>query len=388
MIDPADALQSEKVQKLKQVAETDFRARADRYDRECAMPTEDIDWLFKEGWLTTTLSKEIGGMGSNLDTDDPGTYLQGIRMMARGAGAAAHCLQLNCHTLWMMEGLATEDQKERLIKPAFERPFMVSSVGSEPTRKHMYTMSTIAKPVDGGYVLNGVKNYATNGPGMDLLVVFASLDGVEHYLDNHMMFMIEPDAKGMTVDNDWYRPLGMRGAPSPLVHLKDVFVPKENVLGEAGSYPRQRWQGKYHLGFAAQYLGVAEGMFDWYRDYVVKKGKGKDPIILMRTGEMRIKLDAAQAVFHDAIRIWRSDRSTEDRELLSVSAKYTCAHHALDISRSITQAAGSTALFEEFPLGRMIRDLTTHTLHAGHDKTAQIVGQSQLGETFDSTLQR
>jgi hypothetical protein len=45
-------------------------------------------------------------------------------------------------------------------------------------------------------------------------------------------------------------------------------------------------------------------------------------------------------------------------------------------------------LFDEFPLARMVRDLDTHILHAGHDKTAQIVGQSQLGEEFDSTLQR
>ena len=55
---------------------------------------------------------------------------------------------------------------------------------------------------------------------------------------------------------------------------------------------------------------------------------------------------------------------------------------------TLIMLAGSTALFDEFPLARLIRDLNTHILHVGHDKTAQIVGAAELGESFDSTLQR
>lgn len=387
MLDPEQALKSDKIQALDAMSRTTFRQRAGEYERNVQMPMANIEELFKGGWLTCTVSKQTGGMGSNLDTDDPATYLQAIRVTARGDSGTAHCLQLNCHTLWIMDVLGTEQQRKKFIAPGLKRPLLVSSVGSEPTRKHMYTMSTTATPVDGGYVLNGIKNYATNAPAMDAVVIFASLKGVDSYLDNHMMFLLEPGTKGMTVDSEWYRPLGMRSAVSPIIELKDAFVPKENVLGEPGSYPRQRWQGKYHLGFAANYLGTAEGMFDWYRDYAAKKGKTKDPIIMMRTGEMKIALDAAESLFHEAIRSWRT-KSVTEAELLSISAKYTAAQMALNLSRSITQAAGSTALFEEYPLGRMIRDLQTHTLHAGHDRSAQIIGQSEFGEEFDSTLQR
>jgi alkylation response protein AidB-like acyl-CoA dehydrogenase len=284
--------------------------------------------------------------------------------------------------------MGTPYQKDKFVKPGLTRPFLASFVGSEPTRKHMYIMSTTAKPDGkGGYIVNGVKNYATNGPTMDYAIIFASVEGVNDYQNNHLMTIVETKQAGVRVDNDWYRPLGMRAAASPIVHLENVHVPKEHVLGGPGDYPRMRWQGKYHLGFTANYLGTAEGMFEWYRDYVAKKGKSKDPIIMMRTGEMKIALNAAQSLFHDAIRSWKT-KSVVEAELLSMSAKYTAAHTAQNLARSITEAAGSTALFEEFPLGRMIRDLQTHILHAGHDKTAQIVGQSQLGEEFDSTLQR
>ncbi|MEO8557435.1 MAG: acyl-CoA dehydrogenase family protein [Rhodospirillales bacterium] len=387
-IDPEVALKSDKIQALSQKSTTDFRARAPEYDRTCSMPTKNIEDLFKAGFLTCAVTKETGGMGSNLDTEDPATYLQAIRVTARGCSSTAHCLQVNNHTAWIMDAMGTDYQKEKFVKPGFARPFLASFVGSEPTRKHMYIMSTTAKPDGkGGYIVNGVKNYATNGPTMDYAIIFASVEGVNDYQNNHLMTIIETKQPGVRVDNDWYRPLGMRAAASPIVHLDNVHVPKEHVLGEPGSYPRMRWQGKYHLGFTANYLGTAEGMFEWYRDYATKKGKAKDPIIMMRTGEMKIALNAAQSLFHDAIRAWKT-KSVVEAELLSMSAKYTAAHTAMNLSRSITEAAGSTALFEEFPLGRMIRDLQTHILHAGHDKTAQIMGQSQLGEEFDSTLQR
>lgn len=387
-IDPEVSLRSDKIQALAEKAVTTFRARAPEYDPICAMPTKNIEDLFAGGWLTCAVTKETGGMGSNLDTDDPATYLQAIRVTARGCGSTAHCLQVNNHTAWIVDAIGTDYQKEKFVKPGLKRPYLASFVGSEPSRKHMYIMSTKAKPDGkGGYIVNGVKNYATNGPTMDYAIIFASIEGIDDYQNNHLMTIIETKQDGVRIDNDWYRPLGMRGAASPVIYLDNVKVPKEHVLGEPGAYPRQRWQGKYHLGFTANYLGTAEGMFEWYRDYAQKKGKAKDPIILMRAGEMKIQLNAAQSLFHDAIRAWKT-KSVVEAELLAMSAKYTAAHTALNLARSITEGAGSTALFEEFPLGRMIRDLQTHILHAGHDKTAQIVGQSQMGAEFDSTLQR
>ncbi len=387
MIDPQAALDSPEIKQLAELAVTKFRERAPRYDRDCLMPEENLDDLFRGGWLTCTVSKKSGGKGSNLDSDDPGTYLQAIRVVARGCSSTAHCMQVNNHTAWILDAVGTEAQRKKYVAPGIARRFLGSFVGSEPTRKHMYTLNTKARPVDGGYVLNGMKNYATNGPLMEFAIIFASLEGVDDYQQNHLMVIIEPQWKGVRVDNDWYRPTGMRAAASPIVHLDDVFIPAENVFGKPGDYPRQRWQGKYHLGFSANYLGTAEGMFDWFRDYTIKRGRAKDPIIMMRAGEMKIALSAAQSIFHDAIRAFRT-KPVVEAELLAMSAKYVTAHAALDVARSVTQAAGSTALFDEFPLARMVRDLDTHILHAGHDKTAQIMGQSQLGEEFDSTLQR
>ena len=387
-IDPVDALNASGIKELSELAMSTFRERSIVYEPECRMPEDNIRDLFERGYLLATVSKELGGKGSNLDTDDPATYLQAIRVTARGCGSTAHCLQVNNHNNWMLEQIGSPDQHERYIKPQTERPVMVTGIGSEPNRRHMYIMTTKAKPQDdGGYLVDGIKNYATNAPMMVVAIVFTSIDGIEHWADNHLMTLIEPGQDGVEIDDDWYRPMGMRAAVSSLVTLKDVKVPKENVLGSAGDYPRQRWQGKFHLGFSANYLGVAEGVYEWFRGYITKKGKGKDPIVLLRAGEMKIALQNAESLFHDAIRAWKT-KSVVEAELLAMAAKFTTARVALDVCEKVTMASGSTALFEEFPLGRAIANVQTHIQHAGHDRTAQIIGQAELGEEFDSTMQR
>lgn len=387
MIDPVEALNSKEIKELHEIAVEEFRPRGRKYDVNADMPVENIQTLFEKGWLTTTLPKEMGGKGSNLDTDDPSTYLQMIRVIARGCSGTAHCCQVQNHTAWAVADIGTPDQIERYIKPMFEKPFLGSFVGSEAKRRHMYMMNTTATPTEGGYIVNGEKNYATNGPTMGFAIIFTAIAGVEDYLDNHLMVLIRPDMKGVSLDLDWYRPAGMRCASSPVITLDNVMIEDRDVFGEPGTYPRSRYQGKYHLGFAANYLGTAEGMFDWFLQYVGGRGKGKDGIIQMRTGEMKVMLQAAEALFHDAIRSWKTQPVVE-AELKSIAAKSMAAHVAFELSHKIIHCAGSTAMFDEFPLSRYIADLETHVLHAGHDRSAQIIGQAAFGETFDSTLQR
>jgi alkylation response protein AidB-like acyl-CoA dehydrogenase len=387
MRSPVEVLESPEIRELEELALKEFLPRGRKYDETYSMPMENLQSVFERGWLTATAPAAWGGKGSNLDTDDPAGYLQAIRVIARACSGTAHCVQLQNHTVWLLAALATPDQRERYIDPMFERPFLCASVGSEAKRRHMYMMNTTAKPVDGGFIINGEKNYATNGPEMSFAVIFAAIEGVKEYLDNHLMVLIEPGMEGVSVDNTWYRPNGMRCAPSPIITLNNVFIPHRDVVATPGAYPRGRWQGKYHLGFAANYLGTTEGMYKWFVGYMKERGRTKDPVLQLRAGEMKIALQSAESVFHDAIVAWKT-RPVVEAELISMAAKSTCAHVAFELSHKIVHASGSTAMFEDFPLSRYIRDLETHVLHAGHDRTAQIIGQAELGETFDSTLQR
>ncbi|HEY9237992.1 MAG TPA: acyl-CoA dehydrogenase family protein [Burkholderiaceae bacterium] len=364
-----------------------FREREQKTHDEASMPMENLQELWQRGLLTATVRREHGGLGSNVCSDDPATFLQGLRTVARASPGTAHCMQVQNHVAWAIDEIGTAQQREMFLAPMMKSMKLSSFVGSEAGRKHMYVLKTTAKRVDGGYIVNGNKNYATNGFEDGLAIIFASIEGETEYLKSHLMVIVEPGMKGVKANHDWYRPTGMRACPSPEIYLDNVFIPHTHVLGEPGAYPTGRWQGRFHLGFTANYLGTIEGAYEWVLRNLKERGRGKDPFVQLRIGEVQTQLYGAQVVFEDAIESWtRGD--VQAAELTSMKAKSICAHAALTMSHTLIMLAGSTALFDEFPLGRLVRDLNTHVLHVGHDKTAQIIGAAQLGESFDSTLQR
>lgn len=375
------------MQELARLAVEEFRPRGREYDKDCEMPVANIKALHERGWLSVAVSEALGGMGSNLDSADKATYLQAIRAIARGCPSTAHCFQVHAHTVWIMEKLGTPRQIDKFLKPALKEGRLAAFVGSEARRKHQYMMNTTARKVDGGWIINGEKNYATNASTMGFTIVIAAIEGIKEYLKNHVMLLITPDLKGVSMDRTWYRPAGMRAADSPVITLEDVFVPDENLLATPGAFPTGRWQGKYHLGFTSNYLGTTEGMYEWFLDYMKLKQRTKDPILHLRTGEIRVGLEGARALYHRAIAAWAEGDVTR-AELLSIAAKSTAAHVAFDTSHKVIHCSGSTALFEEYPLARYLADLETHVLHAVHDRSAQILGAADLGENFDSTVQR
>ncbi|MFG1378640.1 acyl-CoA dehydrogenase family protein [Xanthobacter autotrophicus] len=387
MLDPEVVLTADTLKELDRHAVEVFRTRAAAHEESGSLPLENLKEIHARGLLHATVSRENGGLDGSLKGSDPALFLQLLRTICHGDASTGHCFQVHNHAFWLLENLATPDQVERFVRPLASRFSLLATVGSEPDRVDMYKFSTKARRADGGWRVTGIKNFATNAPAADLVIAFAAIDGVDDYFQNHLMLLIEPDMAGVTIEDDWYRPNGMRAARSSVIRLDDVFVPDLHILGQPGDYPRGRWQGRMHLGFAANYLGTSEGLFDWYVDYARARNKGANPLTQLRVGEMRIALDAARALFTQAIAAWGSG-DVVAAELASMSAKSAAAHAAFEVVQKVVHGAGATAQFDAHPLGRFVRDLQTHVIHAGHDRTAQILGQAALGEVFDSTLQR
>lgn len=381
------ALQSSLLQEVKELAVTKFREREGALHESVSMPMENLQELWDRGLLTATVRREHGGLGSNVMSDDPATFLQTIRTVAHGSPGTAHCVQVQNHVAWAIDEIGTDKQRELFLDPMTKEMKLCSFVGSEAGRKHMYVLKTTAKKTDGGYIVNGNKNYATNGYENGLAIIFATIEGETDYMKSHLMVIVEPGMEGLSINHDWYRPTGMRVCPSPEIYMDNVFIPETHVLGEPGAYPQGRWQGRFHLGFAANYLGTIEGAYDWVVNSLKERGRGKDPFVQLRVGEMQTQLYSAEVAFESAIATWRRGDVLQ-AELDSMKAKAICAHVANHVSTSLIQLAGATALFDEYPLGRMLRDLQTHYLHVGHDRTSQIIGSAALGEVYDSTLQR
>jgi len=356
-------------------------------EREGVIPRENLETLHRLGLLNITHSARLGGPDGSLGGEHPERFLQMLRAICSSDSPTGHCFQLHNHALWQFEQIGTEDQIARYVRPALEHFSIFSAVGSEPNRVNMYEMKTQAKQVDGGWRVNGVKNFVTNGTVADVILVSVAVENGKTFPDNLQMLIVERDQSGVSWDDAWYQPHGMRSARSPIMKLENVFVPFENALGEAGTFARQRWQGRFHLGFAANYLGTTEGLFRWYIGYMRERNKQQDGLAQLRIGEARMRIDAAAALFDQAVQDW-PNVPVVDAELRAMSAKSTAARAAFEVLQTVLLSAGATAQFAHHPLGRTARNIETFVVHAGHDKTAQIIGQSQLGAAFDSTLQR
>lgn len=384
----ADARQPD-LAALRQLAQTRFAPRERALHEAAALPLENLRELHDGGWLRLTLPESLGGADSRLGTGEAATYLQAIRTVARVSPGTAHCLQVHNHAVWTVLEAGTPEQHARFLAPLRHGLSLFSFIGSEPgLAPGAARFQTSATPHAGGLRVHGRKQYATNGVARGYGIVFTSLDGVEGMAANHQMVIVEPGMPGVAQDDNWYAPSGMRVAASPQIRLDQVEVPASHVLGQPGEYLRGRWQGRFHLGFTANYLGMGEGILHWSLAWLRQfPERVADPFVQAHVGEVTAALQAAAAALDHAIAAWRQP-DVPQAELLSMAAKSTCAQAAVLAADTLGRLTGSTALFDDHPLGRLIRDLKTHILHVGHDRTHQTIGAAALGQAFDSTRQR
>lgn len=368
-----------------EISRTVFKTNSAKHDVEASTPRENLRALFDAGLNGITISERMGGMGSGTAGEDPLLYLLAVEQTARGDMSTAQCFHIHCHGAHYVDQVGTDEQRERVLKPVLEQGTLLNATGSEPgrTSRGAYNLITAAEPTDGGYILNGVKNYATLGADVSYNLIFAGVKGMAGS-DGHLGILVPQDAKGFSVIQESWNPIGMRGAHSPSLKLDNCFVDNSNALGELGIYPRERWQARFHLSFAAQYLGGAEAIFDLLCEYLPKRGTASDSYTQLRLGEIRVGTDSVRWLIYRAAWMWKnSDR--EQAELFSMCAKHRAIENAVMAMDKGAQIAGSSAFWADSPMSRLFRDLRIHTLHENLDKTASTLGKFYLGEPYDTT---
>jgi len=368
-----------------ELSRTVFRKRAALHDREASTPRENLRDLFDAGLIGLTISERMGGMGSGTAGKDPLLYLLAVEQLARGDLSTAQCFHIHCHGAHYVDQVGNDEQRERVLKPVLGKGALLNATGSEPgrTARGLYRLLTSAEPTAGGYLVNGQKNYATLGGDVEYNLVFAGIPD-QPAERGHLSLLIPRDAQGFSVAAGSWNPMGMRGADSPTLKLENCFVDHRDVLGEPGVYARERWQARFHLSFAAQYLGAAEAIFDVLADYLPRRGTTGDAYTQLRMGEIRIGIDSVRWLVYRAAWMWAHDDRVQ-AELFSMTAKHRAIENAVTAMDKAAQIAGSSAFAADAPLALIFRDLRVHTLHENLDKTAATLGRYYLGEQFDTT---
>jgi len=368
-----------------ELARDKFAARAAKADQEAKTPVENLRDFQRAGLLGMTVSEDLGGMGSGCNGKDPLLYLLAVEQTARWCMSTAQCIHIHCHGAHYVDQVGTPKQRKEILGRVIAEGALLNATGSEPgrTSRGQYNLITIADRVDGGYKISGLKNYATLGDIVDYNVIFAGIRD-KPGADGHLGVAIPKENKGVKVVDGSWNPIGMRGAASPTLRLEDCFVSDDYVLGEPGYYPRERWQARFHLSFAAQYLGGAEGIFDLVKDYLPKRGIAGDSYAQLRLGEMRVGIDSVRWLIYRAARLW-TQKDRLEAELFSMVAKHRAIENAIMVMDKAAQIAGSSVFWADTPMSRFFRDMRIHTLHENLDKTAATLGKYHLGQDFDTT---
>src|SRR5690349_10677442 len=199
-------------------------------ERDAKIPDEVVEGFKRIGAMGMKVSEEYGGLGLSQVYYNRALSMAGVWHGSIGALLSAH------QSIGVAEPLrmfGTEEQKRKWL-PRVARTdisaFLLTEpdVGSDPAR-----VATTAEPVDGGYVLNGTKLWATNGAIADIVVVMARVPKSEGHKGGISAFVLDYKSEGVTVKHR-NAFMGLRGIENSVTTLENVFVPQENLIGQEG----------------------------------------------------------------------------------------------------------------------------------------------------------
>ena len=371
----------------------DFYRRAPQYDRENRFFQEDFEQLKAAGYLDMAIPKALGGMGKTL-----AEVCQEQRRLAYYAPATA--IAINMHLYWT--GVAADLYRfgdkslEWLLKEAAAGKVLAAGHAESGNDLPLLYSSTTATPVEGGWLINGHKNFGSLTPVWDYLGIHA-MDSSDPENRKVIHGFLPRDAEGITIKESWDT-LGMRATRSDDTILRDVFLPDSNVatvvpagLGGADLFVLAIFAWAEPT-FGNVYLGLARRAFD----LVVEKVKNKSSIPLPRgmahhpgvqqvIAEMAIDLETAPCHLDKIAEDWSNgvDHGGMWGAKL-VTAKYAATEAAWRVVDKALEVAGGFGVFRKSGLERLFRDARLGRIHpANRFLTHEIVAKTVLGLNFD-----
>ena len=363
--------QRELVELAAQLGREKFAPRAARYDREASFPFENYADLRESGLLGICVPREHGGLGA-----DFATYVLVAAEIGRHCGATA--LTLNMHAsscMWagfIADALemtpAQRADHERLRGGHFEQIVRHGKVYSQPFSEGgaaaagKAPFGTLAHAVQGGYVVNGKKIFASLSGAADFYGTLCTLDKPGATQRDSLFLAVPATAEGVAVVGDW-DPLGMRGTVSRTLIFKDVFVPDSARLMPEGLYFQALLRYPHMFAtLSPTYMGIAQAAYDFTVSYL--RGEVPDtppvkrrmyPTKQIAVAQMRVMLEQTRALFLQNAFDARVDPDKDTRMRL-YAAHFTIMENAQAMAALAIRTCGGQSMLKSLPLERLYRD--------------------------------
>lgn len=370
------------VQRAKALAK-EFVARAKEYDDAAAFPEKDFERLREEGFLKLAVPTELGGHGM-WQTGRYVPYYMILEALATGNASTGQLTQIQSHATGIIARHASEELKRKVLGEVVERGALVASCGSEtnPAQMASATGRSELQPVEGGFRLTSVKHFASLAPAADYYVLYVMAPGAESGAAGTTLLLVSKDDPGVSLENNWDT-MGMRATISWALKLDNVFVPWENVMGQPGDWVQDD-PNTFTLGYVANHLGTAQGVFDFVIDYLKQRPfLTQDDTITFTVGEMDSALQATRTSMWYASWLWEQGRY-EEAELAGMRALHSSKQAALMVTSKAFDVCGARAAFRYLPVERAFRDVRTFSLHFRESALLRLLTEADLGGEFHS----
>ena len=394
-IEPNTGTQHDLINRVSLLAREKFAERAAEYDRTATFPAEDFDDLFREGLLAPVVPREYGGYGLGPYSGDVFTLWMMTKEIARADLSLARCWEGHVNSLVLLDGMANEEQKARWFKGVVQRGEKWVAWSGEPQARkpdEPIRFGTTVEKVDGGYIVEGSKGFATSATGAQwaiLLVNTAGPGGVRHAdataLDSVLMMACNLSDPSVEIDASWWDPIGMRATVSHLVKFHRTFIPDEDLIGYPGQYLKEGWQTCFIPHYAATFLGAAEAAYDYALEYITSQKKIEDPYVQHHIGQMSVNVETAHLWLRHVADLWETGKYLE-AQIAGSRARHVVEHLAEDTVKQCIRACGARCLIRPSTLERVYRDLSFYVRHDNDDQILATIGKSILGLTHDPSF--
>lgn len=345
---------------------------AHQIDEEETFPADTVKQMGLHGLMGIPFSQTYGGMGSTTKA-----YVDAVRILSQSCATTG--VILSAHTslgTHPIDTFGTEEQKKKYLPKLCSGEYLGAFGLTEAGAGTDASMQT-TKAVDHGdhYVLTGNKIFITNAGYADIYIIFAMTDATKG-IKGISAFIVEKDFEGFTVGPK-EKKLGIRGSSTCELILRDVKVPKENLLGDVGmgfKIAMQTLDGG-RIGIAAQALGIAEGAFERALIYIKKRKQFNKRIADFQNtqfaiAEMKTKLEAGKLLLYQAA----SDKDQGVSYSMSAAmAKLYNSRIAVEVTDQCIQLLGGYGYIRDYEIERYYRDAKITEIYEGTSEVQKMV---------------
>ncbi|MDZ4745353.1 MAG: acyl-CoA dehydrogenase family protein [bacterium] len=346
-------------------------------DKNGIFPTEIVKKLGELGFLGMMIPPEWGGSGM-----DALAYVIAMEEISKVDASVGVVMSVNNSLVcWGLEAYGTDAQKELWLKPlasgVIHGAFCLSEpeAGSDATQQH-----TLATKVEGGWALNGTKNWITNGTTAKTYIVFAQTDRELRH-KGITCFIIPRDAEGFEPGLKEDK-LGIRSSDTCSIGLTNVFVPDDQVLGSVGQGFKIAMESLNggRIGIAAQALGIAAGAADAAIAYSKQRKAFGKPIAELQAIQMKLA-DMATNVEASRLLVYRA-AYMKDQHMnyikAAAQAKLMASRTAVQVALEAIQVHGGYGYVREYLVERYLRDAKITEIYEGTSEIQHIVIAREL----------